>query len=77
MTGSERLVLRGIIYLLLLTTFFLGLSSFHYTVALMIALILRHKAGATPLFAPIDSYRLPNGVRLEPLLARVRVKPGR
>lgn len=70
---SERLILRGVIYFLLLGTFFLGLPSFHYTVALMIALIIRHKDETTTLFTPIDSYRLPRRrIRLEPLLVRLR-----
>ena len=72
---SERLILRGVIYFLLLGTFFLGLPSFHYTVALMIALIIRHKDVTTTLFTPIDSYRLPgHGIWLEPLLVRLRTR---
>jgi hypothetical protein len=41
------------IFSLLLLTFCLGLPQFHYTVALMIALILRHKdvPADEPLFA--------------------------
>ncbi|CAN5905646.1 hypothetical protein BH24DEI2_BH24DEI2_18150 [soil metagenome] len=75
---SERLILRGVIYLLLLITFFLGLPTFHYTVALMVALLLRHRNNPAALFTPIDSYPLPTwGVQVRPLLARVRHTPKR
>ncbi len=73
--GGGRQVLRGVIYLLLLVTFFLGWPSFHYTVALMIAVLIRHKDEPAALFAPIEGYPLPRlGARLEPLFARLRVK---
>lgn len=70
--GSGRHVLRGTIYLLLLVTFFLGWPVFHYTVALMIALLIRHKDEPAALFAPVEGYSL--RLRLEPLFARLRVK---
>ena len=43
------------IILLLLSAFFLGLPQIHYTVALMIAVILRHKD--MPLNEPLFSIR--------------------
>lgn len=72
--GGGRLVLRGVIYLLLLVTFFLGLPSFHYATALMVALLVRHKNEPAALFAPVDSYILPGRGLHSGLLNRVRAK---
>ena len=67
--GSERFLLRLVIYLLLLTTFCLGWPSFHYAVALMVAILIRHRNDPAALFRPIEAYPLP---RIGPRLARVR-----
>jgi hypothetical protein len=48
-----RLILRVTIYLLLLLTFCLGLPSFHYSVALMIAALLKFKDHPKGLLSPI------------------------
>ncbi len=50
---SARLTLRVTIYLLLLLTFCLGLPAFHYSVALMIALLLKFKDHPEGLLTPI------------------------
>ena len=74
MSGGRQ-VLRGVIYLLLLVTFFLGWPSFHYTVALMIAVIIRYKDEPAALFAPVEHpFRPTRKGLLESLPARVRVK---
>ncbi len=52
----SSILLRLFIYGLLLLTFCLGLPSFHYATALMIALMLRHKDDPSALFKPIQSY---------------------
>lgn len=51
---SSNVVWSFVIFGLLLTTFCLGLPQFHYTVAFMIALILRYKDEPynEPLFKP-------------------------
>jgi hypothetical protein len=58
---NSRLTLRLVIYSLLVTTFCLGLPQIHYTVAAMIAVLIRHKDNPAALFTPINSseIRLP------------------
>lgn len=51
-----RLHWRFLIYGLLVTTFYLGLPSFHYATALMIHLIVRYKDHPDGLFASIEIF---------------------
>jgi hypothetical protein len=53
-----RLSLRLIIYSLLLLTFCLGLPTLHYTVALLVAVLIRHKDNPRALFQPVNSVTL-------------------
>jgi hypothetical protein len=55
---QPRLSLRLIIYSLLLLTFCLGLPQIHYTVAFIIAVIVRHKDNPQALFEPVNSVTL-------------------
>ena len=48
-----RLTLRVTIYLLLLLTFCLGLPQFHYSVAIMIAILLKFKDRPEGLLTPL------------------------
>ncbi len=50
----SRCYLRLGIYLIIVFTFFLGLPQFHYSAALMIAIMMRHKDNPVDLFKPID-----------------------
>jgi hypothetical protein len=50
---NARLSLRLIIYSLLLLTFCLGVPTLHYSVALMIAILIKHKDNPQALFEPI------------------------
>jgi hypothetical protein len=52
---TSRLVLRILIYFLVLATFFLGMPHIHYAVALMVAVIIRHKDSPGGLLAPVQS----------------------
>ncbi len=50
-----RFSLRLIIYSLLLLTFCLGLPQIHYTVAFIVAVLIRHKDNPQALFEPVNS----------------------
>lgn len=50
---NVRISLRLIIYGLLLLTFCLGIPTIHYSVAAMIAILIRHKDNPQALFEPI------------------------
>ena len=50
-----QIVLRLLIYSLILIAFWLGLPQFHYSAAIMIAIIIRHKDNPNALLEPIDS----------------------
>jgi hypothetical protein len=52
---NTRTSLRLIIYSLLLLTFCLGVPTIHYSVAIMIAVLIRHKDDPQALFQPINS----------------------
>ena len=52
---NTRTSLRLIIYSLLLVTFCLGVPTIHYSVAIMIAVLIRHKDDPQALFQPINS----------------------
>jgi hypothetical protein len=52
---NDKQLLRLLIYTLLLITFFTGIPQLHYVIALMIALIIRHKDVPGGLFAPVSS----------------------
>jgi hypothetical protein len=52
------IAIRALIFGLLLLAFFAGLMQFDYAVAVMIALIIRHRDDPGGLRAPIRSYRL-------------------
>jgi hypothetical protein len=52
---NARLSLRLIIYSLILLTFCLGVPTLHYSVALMIAVLIRHKDSPQALFQPVNS----------------------
>jgi len=68
-TTWAQIYLRLIIYSLLLLTFLLGQPSFHYTAALMIALIIKHKDNPDVLNAPIPSAALPT-LSWQPLMTK-------
>jgi hypothetical protein len=55
---NSRTVLRLTIYGLILLTFYLGLPQLHYSVAIMIALLIRHKDNPQGLFQPVKSTAL-------------------
>ncbi len=55
---NPRLSLRLIIYSLLLLTFCLGVPQIHYTVAFIVAVLIRHKDNPQALFQPVNSTAL-------------------
>ena len=62
----SRASLRLVIYGLICFSFFTGVPQIHYCVALMVALIIRHKDEPGGLFSPVQSYE----VRLASLLSK-------
>lgn len=54
-----RLVIYGILYF----SFALGIPSFHYAAAVMIALLVRHRDAPGGLFAPIEGPTMPRRSR--------------
>jgi hypothetical protein len=52
---NARISLRLIIYSLLLITFCVGVPTIHYSVALMIAILIKHKDNPQALFQPVNS----------------------
>lgn len=52
---NVRISFRLIIYSLLVLTFCLGLPQLHYSVAIMIAVLIRHKDNPQALFQPVNS----------------------
>ncbi|MGL4610473.1 MAG: hypothetical protein ACRCYY_12475 [Trueperaceae bacterium] len=53
-----RFLFRLIIYSLLLLTFCSGLPQLHYSVAIMIVLLIRHKDNPQALLRPVDSVKI-------------------
>jgi hypothetical protein len=52
---NVHITFRLIIYSLILLTFYLGLPQLHYSVAVMIAVLIRHKDNPQALFQPVNS----------------------
>jgi hypothetical protein len=52
---NTKVTFRLIIYSLLVFTFCLGLPQLHYSVAIMIAVLIRHKDNPQALFQPVNS----------------------
>jgi ABC-type transport system involved in cytochrome c biogenesis permease component len=50
---NARTSIRLIIYSLLLLTFCLGVPTLHYSVAIMVAVLVKHKDNPQALFEPI------------------------
>jgi hypothetical protein len=50
---NTRFTLRATIYLLLVLTFCMGIPQIHYSVALMIAVLVKFKDSPEGLFTPI------------------------
>ena len=57
--SQPRVTFRIAIYSLVLVAFWLGLPSFHYAAALIIALLLKHKHDPQALLRPVESLELP------------------
>ncbi|UCH27204.1 MAG: hypothetical protein JSV66_06070 [Trueperaceae bacterium] len=51
--NRQRMGLRLLIYVLLYTSFALGLPQYHYATALMIAVIIKHKEDPQSLLAQV------------------------
>lgn len=60
---TQRMQLRIAIYGILYLTFVLGIPSFHYAAALMIAVIFRHRDAPGGLMARIESLPLETRAR--------------
>jgi hypothetical protein len=52
---NARISLRLIIYSLLLITFCVGVPTIHYSVALIIAILIKHKDNPQALFQPVNT----------------------